>query len=86
VGFLLLDRFDTMRVVGGLRSPVLVIHGGRDTIIPVAMGRAVFNAAPQPKELWISPEAGHVNLVEAGAIEAAGDFVRRLVPVGPRSR
>jgi uncharacterized protein len=53
-----------------------VMHGARDRIIPVAMGRAVFEAAAEPKRLWIAPEAGHVDLVEAGAVEVAGEFVK----------
>jgi fermentation-respiration switch protein FrsA (DUF1100 family) len=76
VRWLLFDRFDTLGAIGGVRAPVLVMHGARDRIIPVAMGRAVHAAAPEPKQLWIAPDAGHVDLVEAGAIEAAGEFVK----------
>jgi uncharacterized protein len=79
-GWLLHDRFESLPIIGSVRAPVLVMHGARDRIVPVTMGRTIFEAAPQPKELWIAPEAGHVNLVEAGAIEAAGAFVRRIRP------
>jgi hypothetical protein len=78
VHWLLLDRFEQLGAIGGVHAPVLVMHGALDRIIPLAMGRAVYNAAPEPKEVWISEHAGHVDLVEAGAIEAAGDFVARL--------
>jgi fermentation-respiration switch protein FrsA (DUF1100 family) len=78
VRWLLLDRFDSLRVIGAARAPVLVMHGARDQIVPVAMGRAVYAAAPEPKELWIAPHAGHVDLVEAGAMDAAADFVARM--------
>ena len=71
-------QLDTARVIGGVRSPVLVIHGARDQIIPLAMGQAVFAAAPQPKRLWVAPDAGHIDLVEAGAIEAAAEFVSEI--------
>jgi fermentation-respiration switch protein FrsA (DUF1100 family) len=82
VGWLLLDRFDSLRVIGNARAPVLVMHGARDRIVPVAMGRAVFAAAPDPKELWIAPHAGHIDLVEAGAMEAAANFVTRVSHAG----
>lgn len=52
--------------------------GALDQIVPVAMGRAVHDAAPDPKALWIAPRAGHVDLVEVGAIEAAARFVARI--------
>ena len=32
-----------------LRCPVLVVHSRDDEIIPFAMGRAIYDAAPQPK-------------------------------------
>jgi hypothetical protein len=77
-GWLLLDRFESSRIISGVRAPVLVMHGARDRIVPVTMGRTLYEAAAPPKELWIAPEAGHVDLVEAGAIEAAAAFVRRM--------
>jgi len=43
----------------------------------VRFGRALFDAAPQPKELWLSREAGHEDLVRYGALEAVLDFLRR---------
>jgi len=78
VRWLLLDRFDTLGSIGKVRAPVLVIHGARDRIVPVAMGRAIYDAAPDPKRLWVSPLAGHVDLIEAGAVGIAADFVARL--------
>ena len=75
VRWLLLDPFDSLRIIGDARAPVLVLHGAHDRIVPVAMGRAIYAAAPDPKRLWIAPQAGHVDLVEAGAIEAAGVFI-----------
>jgi fermentation-respiration switch protein FrsA (DUF1100 family) len=78
VRWLLRDHFDTMRVIADIHVPVFVMHGVRDRTIPVAMGRAVYEAAHQPKELWIAPDAGHADLIEAGAIAAAGEFLNRV--------
>jgi fermentation-respiration switch protein FrsA (DUF1100 family) len=78
VDWLLLDRFDSLRKIRSVQAPVLVMHGAYDQIVPVTMGRAVYTAAPDPKRLWIAPDAGHLDLVEAGAIEVAGHFVAQL--------
>lgn len=78
VELLLRDRFDSLRRIGSVQAPVLVMHGALDQIVPVAMGRAVYAAAPDPKQLWIAPHAGHLDLIEAGAIEVAGHFVAQL--------
>ena len=75
---LLWDHFDSLAVIGRARAPVLVMHGARDGIVPVDMGRAMHDAAPEPKALWIAPDAGHVDLIAAGAVRAAWDFVMEV--------
>ena len=59
------DAYPNLRRIAQLRSPVLVIHGDRDEIVPVAHGRALFDAAPEPRRLEIVPGAGHNDLLEA---------------------
>ncbi len=76
---LLLDRFDSLRRISRVLSPVLVMHGALDEIVPLAMPAVVAGAAaPDPKQLWIALQAGHLDLREAGAIEVAGEFVAQL--------
>ena len=59
------DAYPSLRRIAGLRAPVLVVHGDRDDIVPVAHGRALFDAAPEPKRLEIVRGAGHNDLIEA---------------------
>src|SRR5919199_1201035 len=40
--------------------PVLITHGGADEIVPAQHAVWLFQAAEEPKELWIVPEVGHV--------------------------
>jgi fermentation-respiration switch protein FrsA (DUF1100 family) len=42
-------KYPVADFVAHLRSPVLVVHSRDDEIIPFAMGRAVYDAAPAPK-------------------------------------
>jgi fermentation-respiration switch protein FrsA (DUF1100 family) len=51
--------YDNLGKIGQIQVPLLVIHGENDEIIPVDMGRRVFAAAPDPKELYIIPQAHH---------------------------
>jgi fermentation-respiration switch protein FrsA (DUF1100 family) len=78
VSLLLRDRFDLIGRIAAVGAPVLVMTGGRDAIVPPEMGRAVFAAARGPAEFWYAPEAGHNDLAEAGALEAARAFVQRF--------
>jgi len=59
VGRLLRTRYDNLAKIGGLQMPLLVLHGDRDTTVPFAQGRRLFEAAPEPKQFFAIPGAGH---------------------------
>jgi fermentation-respiration switch protein FrsA (DUF1100 family) len=40
--------------------PLLIIHGDKDNVVPLAHGQALFAAAAEPKEMWIVPGGGHI--------------------------
>jgi len=71
------DRFDSLSRIGEVRAPILVLHGERDRVVPIRFGRALFDAAPEPKEFWAAREAGHEDLARFGALEAVRSFLER---------
>jgi fermentation-respiration switch protein FrsA (DUF1100 family) len=73
------DRFDSLSAIGKVKAPILVLHGDRDTVVPARFGRALFDAAPQPKDGWFSPEAGHEDLARFGALDAVVCFLERRI-------
>jgi uncharacterized protein len=76
-GLLVKDRFDSRSIIGKVKAPILVLHGGRDRVVPERFGRALFAAAPEPKEGWFAPEAGHEDLARYGGLDAVVDFIGR---------
>jgi alpha-beta hydrolase superfamily lysophospholipase len=51
---------DPLRWVGQIAPrPLLLIHGGQDEGIPVSDAQRLYNAAGEPKELWVVAEAEH---------------------------
>jgi len=40
--------------------PLLLIHGDRDVVVPVHHSEWLYDAAQQPKEVWIVPNVGHI--------------------------
>ncbi len=52
-------EFPNLKFVSKIRTPVFILHGDRDTVSPVEMARRIFDLAPEPKELWVVPGAGH---------------------------
>lgn len=59
-------HFDTEGRVRELDAPVWVAHGDRDLIIPVRLGRRVYEAARVKGELLVVPGAGHNDVAEVG--------------------
>ncbi len=76
VRMLVRDRFDSVAKIARISTPVLVVHGERDTTIPVALGRRLFDAASPPKSAYFVPRAGHNDLYDHGVARRVIDFVR----------
>jgi pimeloyl-ACP methyl ester carboxylesterase len=53
-------------------TPLLIVHGDRDEYFPVDHAEQLFEAAHQPKELWVVPGYGHA---EAAAPRALIDRI-----------
>jgi uncharacterized protein len=70
--------FDTHARVRALDVPVSVVHGDRDVVVPMRMGRAVHEAARRKGELLIVPGAGHNDVATVGGDRYWGWLVRAL--------
>jgi fermentation-respiration switch protein FrsA (DUF1100 family) len=67
---------DPIRRVGRIAPrPILLMHAANDDAAPVAEAHRLFNAAREPKELWIVPNAAHREIEQ---VEPA-EYRRRVV-------
>ena len=82
--WLITDTYHNEANIRSVTLPVLVLHGERDETIPLSMGRRVYQAANQPKEIVVFPLGTHVDLFAHGAWEVTKDFIARVAP-GTRS-
>jgi len=78
VRLLMQDRYEVLPYVEKIRAPLLVIHGERDEIVPVDMGRQVYAAANSPKKLVTFPLAGHNDHALHGSFEAIQAWIAQL--------
>jgi len=51
--------FDSEARIAEVMAPVLVVHGDRDELIPLAMGQALVSAAGGPADLMVIPGGTH---------------------------
>jgi len=52
-------KYDSLSKIGRIEMSLLVIHGEQDELVPFAEGRALFEAALEPKSWYPIPAAGH---------------------------
>jgi uncharacterized protein len=58
--WLLRDRYMSTEHIGRVRVPLLIVHGEQDRVIPIALGRMLFELANQPKTFVAFPNVGHL--------------------------
>ena len=73
--WLLRDQYRSIDRIHELKVPLLVIHGDRDGVIPIALGRRLFAAAPEPKRFVTLPGVDHVSVLEAGGLGPVRAFL-----------
>lgn len=66
VGPFITQRFESVRKVAQVGSPLLVVHGENDSLIPSALGRKLFDAAQEPKAFVLVPGGSHHNTNSVG--------------------
>lgn len=78
IRLLLKDQFLSDVYIKRVYAPVFVLHGELDEVTPAAMGRALFDAANEPKEMKILADAGHNDHYLFGSFEAINAWIDRL--------
>lgn len=62
VDLLMKDRYASLSKISSIHMPVFIINGLADTLVPPAMGKALYDAANEPKELVQVPGYGHADV------------------------
>ncbi|HVA93353.1 MAG TPA: alpha/beta hydrolase [Candidatus Dormibacteraeota bacterium] len=61
----------TQGLIGKSTAPMLVIHGVRDTQVPVGDIDLLLHSGDVPKEAWINPSGGHMGRLPKGWTDVA---------------
>jgi uncharacterized protein len=89
VTWLMRDQFRSIDVIGQVKAPILILHGDRDGIVPIALGERLHAAAPEPKRFLRLRDVSHVRVLESGGLEAMDAFlagIEAALPVPPPDR
>jgi len=57
--YLLLDRYDSLQKIAKVDEKLRIVHGSKDNLVPIALGKELYNAANEPKEFITLEGVGH---------------------------
>ena len=78
VGLLMQDKFMSIDKIGAVHTPLLVVHGDADRVVPFHLGRRLFDAALNPKTFVAVKGGGHSDLYDFGAGRVITDFLAQV--------
>ncbi len=82
------SQVNPLREIGKIAPrPVLLIHGGKDSLVDPRDAALLYKAANQPKELWLVPHADHCGVYFVDRVaytEKALDFFDKALRQEPR--
>ena len=77
------DRFPSVDRIARVGSPLLVIAGTADTVVPVSQSQQLFQAAREPKRLLILEGADHNDEALAAGPQVVAEILGFLRTIGP---
>jgi fermentation-respiration switch protein FrsA (DUF1100 family) len=75
VRLLMRDQFRSVARIGNVTAPVMILHGARDTVVPIGYGERLFELVRAPKRFVRLPEAGHNDHDDFGGLDAVMPFL-----------
>ena len=66
IGPLITQRFESIRKVAGVHSPLLVVHGANDSLIDASLGRRLYEAATGRKHFLLVEGGSHHSTMAVG--------------------
>ncbi len=77
--FIIKNKWPSIRHIGNLDIPLLVLHGTDDPLIPIEMGREMFDASPATDKTFFAVQgAGHNDVWQTDAKVALYAFLNRF--------
>ena len=80
VRLLMRDQYRSIDRIRRITAPLFATHGTDDSLIPFRFGKALFDAAPDPKEFLAAPGIGHNDLFGSATFAAEIAFLARTLP------
>ncbi len=78
VRLMLKDKYESDKKIKNIKSPVLIMHGKIDNIVPFDMGKKMYELANEPKFYYFSEYDDHMMEYKESLLKALKDFINSL--------
>ena len=78
INWLLKDKFENFKKVKNINTPILVMHGEVDQIVPFSMGKKIYEIANNPKYSYFTKYDDHMMEYDENLVLALKSFLRSL--------
>jgi fermentation-respiration switch protein FrsA (DUF1100 family) len=78
VKIILKDKFDSINKIQKINSPLLVMHGEEDTIVPFSMGVKIFEKSNTQKSKYFIKNDDHMMNFDQNLISEIQKFIKSL--------
>ena len=78
VRFLLKDKYESNKKIKNIKSPILIMHGKIDNIVPFYMGKKMYELANEPKYFYFSEYDDHMLEYNENLLNTLKEFIHSL--------
>ena len=78
IRLLLKDKYESDKKIKNINSPILIMHGKVDNIVPFYMGEKMYELANQPKYSYFSEYDDHMMEYNEKLLKVLKDFINSL--------
>ena len=77
INLLIKDRYDSSKKIKNINTPILIMHGKKDNIVPLYMGERLFKIANKPKKFLQVEEDDHMLTYNDNLLSEINKFISK---------
>ena len=78
VKFLLKDKYESDKKIKNIKSPILIMHGKVDKLVPFYMGKKIYAMANEPKYSYFTEYDNHMMEYNKNLLNVLNEFIGSL--------
>jgi len=72
------DKYNSLKKLHIIKSPILVLHGKSDTLVPFSMGKKIYDSANEPKYYYFPDFDNHMMTYDENMMKILFNFVNEI--------